>query len=135
MEEQNEQNQNQNQQNLTYKYEGKVIKVKVNINNPDEIFIYMNVEENKLLEECGKKCLPLIPISNSNSSNSFGNSSSEKCECLGFKVEKEDEKFLLKLKLNKSLMDKFSIDTFLKAKKVKATFNENKNIEELEIYE
>ncbi len=98
-----------------YQYKGKVIKV-----NPIKQEIYIYVAESKLLEKDGERYLPLL------------GENTENCKC--FSVEKEDDKYLLKLTLNKNGEVKDLATALLTSKDVKAIFNENREIQDLELY-
>jgi len=106
-----------------YQYEGKIVKVDLIYEGcSKKIFLYVSVNEDKLLGK-DKKCLPLLHLDSNNENLCVD------CKC--FKVEKEDDKYLLKVKLNNNFKD--YINALLIAKKVKITFECKNTNEELEI--
>ena len=114
------QNSNNKLNNKLYQYKGKVIKIS---STEGKIHIYIYVDENKLLEKNNEKYLPLIDKKAQKN---------DVIDCKGFRVEKENDKYLLKLTLNEAVKD--WANALLTSNKIKVTFNENREIQDLELY-
>ncbi len=119
--------ENQNNHGELYQYGNKVIKIAIRKKMKTELNIYLYVDESKLLEKDGKKCLPLIEIKKQ---NQVQEQKAIDCKC--FFVKKEDDKYLLELKLDENIKDLAA--ALLVTKNVKAIFNEKLEIKDLELY-